>query len=76
MAHLQHRYLQTRYQLQNVIKQGQYIHFWKDRTVVAVFKDKIFEFDYNNKGTWKDAVDYGLSLGIQKEQLDFPIDLT
>jgi hypothetical protein len=57
------------------IKLGKwYMHFWKGRDVIAVFKDKIFEFKYDNKSTWKDAVDYGLSQGIPQEQLDFIIE--
>ena len=34
----------------------------------------IFEFNYDKKETWKAAVNYGLSLGIPKEQLDFLIE--
>jgi len=56
------------------IKDKWYMHFWKDRTVIAIFKDKQFEFNFDNKSEWKSVVDYGLSLGIPKEQLDFPID--
>jgi hypothetical protein len=56
------------------IKSGKwYIHFWNDNDVIAVFKDKIFEFKYDNKETWKQAYDYGRSLGIPEEQLDFVI---
>ncbi len=50
-----------------------YAHFWKGNKVIAVFKDKTFNFDYNKKETWKQAVEYGLSIGIPKEQLDFKI---
>ncbi len=57
------------------IKLGKwYMHFWKDKDVFAVFKNKVFGFKYDNKSTWKDAVEYGLSLGIPKEQLDFVIE--
>ena len=56
------------------IKPKWYMHFWKGREVIAIFKDKQFKFDYDNKSEWKPVVDYGLSLGIPKEQLDFPID--
>lgn len=41
---------------------------------MVVFKDKTFEIDYDDKETWKEAVDYGLSLGIPAEQLDFLIE--
>jgi hypothetical protein len=57
------------------IKSGTwYMHFWKEKEVVAVFKDKVFVFDYDNKETWKEAIEYGLSIGIPLEQLDFIID--
>ena len=56
------------------IKTKWYMHFWKDKDIIAIFKDKIFEFNYDDKATWKNAVDYGLSLGIPKEQLDFVIE--
>jgi len=56
------------------IKQKWYMHFWKDRNVIAIFKDNIFEFNFDDKSTWEPVVNYGLSLGIPKEQLDFPID--
>ncbi len=56
------------------IKQKWYMHFWKGRNVIAIFKDKKFEFNFDSKVTWKPVFEYGLSLGIPKEQLDFPID--
>ena len=51
-----------------------YAHFWKGNDVIAVFKDKTFTFKLDDKKTWKPAIDYGLSIGIPKEQLDFVID--
>jgi hypothetical protein len=56
------------------IKKGWYMHFWEGENVVAVFKDKTFDFIYGNKNAWKDAIEYGLSLGIPREQLDFVIE--
>lgn len=56
------------------VKPKWYMHFWKDRDVVVVFKDKKFELDFDDKATWKPVVEHGLSLGIPEEQLDFPID--
>lgn len=50
-----------------------YMHFWNNRDVIVIFKDKIFEINYDNKETWKEAIAYGVSIGIPKEQLDFPI---
>ena len=56
------------------IKTGWYMHFWKGRNIVVIFRNKKFEFNFDDKSTWKPAVEYGLSLGIPKEQLDFLID--
>lgn len=56
------------------IKQKWYMHFWNGCDVIAIFKDKKFEFNFDDKSTWKPVIEYGLSLGIPKEQLDFPID--
>jgi len=50
-----------------------YMHFWKDTNIVAIFKDKIFEFDYEDKNTWDKVLKYGRSLGLPEEELDFPI---
>ena len=56
------------------LKSGKwYMHFWRERDIVAVFKDKTFEFNYDDKSSWQEVVEYGLSLGIPKEQLDFVI---
>ena len=59
--------------LSQSLKHGWYMHFWKEQRVIAIFKDRKFEFDYNKKETWEPAIKYGLSIGIPKEQLDFPI---
>ncbi|MFA6072397.1 MAG: hypothetical protein WC810_27865 [Janthinobacterium sp.] len=56
------------------IKPKWYMHFWKDREVIAVFQNKIFKFNYDDKSSWEPVVNYGLSIGIPKEQLDFPIE--
>ncbi len=61
--------------LSKYIRAGKwYMHFWKERDLIAVFKDKIFEFNYDNKASWASAIEYGLSLGIPEEQLDFVIE--
>jgi len=63
-------------ELQPYLKQegGWYMHFWKGRDVVVVFRDKMFEINYDDKSTWEEVVNYGLSMGVPKEQLDFLID--
>lgn len=51
-----------------------YAHFWNEkREVIAVFRDKIFEFNFDDKNSWELAIQYGLSIGIPKEQLSFDI---
>lgn len=55
-------------------KGGWYMHFWKNRDMIVVFRDKLFRIDYEDKSTWKDAVEYGRSVGIPDEQLDFLIE--
>jgi hypothetical protein len=59
--------------LSKKIKPKWYMHFWKNKKVIAVFKDKKFEFTHNEKSTWKPAIEYGISVGIPKKQLDFKI---
>ena len=56
------------------IKPKWYMHFWKGRNVIAVFRGRQFEFKFDDKSTWCSAVSHGLSVGIPKRQLDFPID--
>jgi len=61
-------------ELSKCIKDSWYMHFWKDRQVIAIFQGKKFQFDYDNKETWQPVIEYGLSVGVPKEQLDFPIE--
>ena len=53
-----------------------YIHIWRpdNDDVKVIYKDKIFDIKFSDKSTWNDATEYGKSLGIPKEQLDFLID--
>jgi hypothetical protein len=62
--------------LSKVIKPTKwYAHFWNEkREVIAVFRDKIFEFNFDDTKSWEPAIQYGLSVQIPKEQLDFLID--
>lgn len=61
-------------QLSKHIIENWYMHFWKEKDIIAIFKDKTFEFNYENKETWKGVLEYGRSIGIPNEQLDFPIN--
>ena len=61
-------------ELSKHIVNGWYMHFWRERNVIAVFRDKQFEFIYDEKETWTEVISYGRSLGIPEIQLDFPIN--
>lgn len=51
-----------------------YMHFWSGDDVAVVFPAKVFRLKYSDKSTWMDAVEYGRSIGIPDEQLDFIIE--
>ena len=52
------------------LKSGYYAHFYGDGELIVVFQKRVFRIKPDKK-TWKDAVAYGLSLGIPEKQLDF-----
>lgn len=52
---------------------GWYAHFWNEDSIIAVFSNKKFIMSRSNKNTWNDAIEYGLQIGIVREQLDFLI---
>jgi hypothetical protein len=52
---------------------GWYAHFWNGTNITAIFRDNIFKFNYLNKDTWKNVLEYGKKLNIPDEQMDFPI---
>jgi len=47
-----------------------YTHFYRWDELIIVFKEKVFRVT-SNKSTWKEAIEYGRSLGIPDEQLVF-----
>jgi hypothetical protein len=53
-----------------------YVYFWEPESddVLIVFKNKNFTIQHSDKSTWAEAVEYGKSIGIPEEQLDFLID--
>lgn len=51
-----------------------YAHFWNGDNVIAIFPKRVFNFKHSDKSTWKEAVEYGKSIGIPEEQLDFLIE--
>jgi hypothetical protein len=50
-----------------------YVHFWEEGSdeVLVVFKDHVFSITHSDQSTWKTAIEYGKSIGIPEEQLDF-----
>jgi hypothetical protein len=63
-------------EIENISKQiieGWYAHFWHRSDVIAVFANKIIKFNYLDKNTWNEVIEYGKKLNIPPEQLDFPI---
>jgi hypothetical protein len=62
-------------ELASQIKPGWYTHFWNTkRDIIVIFANKKFKINFDNKETWKDAVEYGKSIGIPAYQLDFPLE--
>jgi len=62
--------------IENVAKEivgNWYSHFWHGTDVIAVFFNKLIKFNYLDKKTWKEVMEYGKKLDIPEEQLDFPI---
>jgi hypothetical protein len=58
-------------ELQKLLLPDWYAHFWKDDELLVVFKGRMFTCSRFNKSTWKEAIEYGLSIGIPREELDF-----
>jgi hypothetical protein len=42
--------------------------------MIVVFRNKTFNQKVTDKTTWEPAIQYGLSIGVPKEQLDFIVD--
>ena len=55
---------------ENMVEKEFYFHFYKIDELIVVFKKKIFNVK-TNKSTCDKVVEYGQSIGIPKEQLDF-----
>jgi hypothetical protein len=51
-----------------------YSHFWDKKKIVVVFPGKVFKIDQSDKSSWRPAINYGLSLKIPAEQLDFVVE--
>jgi hypothetical protein len=51
-------------------KQEFYAHFYRLNELIIVYKYKLFKVT-TDKSTWEEAIEYGKSLKIKDEQLDF-----
>jgi hypothetical protein len=51
-----------------------YVHFWEGDDITVVYKNRVFTIKKLDTSTWKEAIEYGASLGIPEEQLDFLTD--
>lgn len=61
--------------LQGCLRNGPwYMHFWDDKDITVVFKNRTFTLNRNNTSTWTKAIEHGRSLGIPDSQLDFSIE--
>jgi hypothetical protein len=47
-----------------------YAHFYRNEELIVVFPKKIFHLTPNKK-TWKPAIEYGKSMGVPEDELDF-----
>ena len=53
------------------IKDRFYIHIVKEKTMIVVYKNKFFEFSFGKSNKIEEVRNYGLSIGILKEQMPF-----
>jgi len=61
--------------LSSAIKPGWYMHFWSAEDMIIIFKDKIFNARLGDEQSFLSAIEYGKSVGIAPEQLDFVVEL-
>lgn len=52
-----------------------FMHFWQTDgdDAIVVFKDKKFDIKSSDENTWKEVIDYGKSIGIPNEKLNFTV---
>lgn len=59
----------------NLKDEPYYAHLYNGKNLIVIFKNKVF-YTTPDKSTWKEFIDYGLNLGIPREQLNVtPIKL-
>ena len=54
------------------VRPGWYCHFWRGKSLTVVFPGKKFALKADDRSTWREAVEYGRSIGIPEGELDFP----
>ena len=54
--------------IQDNMKEGYYAHLYRGGDLTVIFKRKVFCVT-PDRATWEPVVDYGLSIGIPREQL-------
>ncbi|MDI6721050.1 MAG: hypothetical protein QMD85_01575 [Candidatus Aenigmarchaeota archaeon] len=58
--------------LEKNIKDRWYAHFWRGDEMIVIFENKKFIFSKNDDAARNDAVNYGIGIGIPREELTFP----
>lgn len=53
------------------IKSGFYIHIVRENNMIVIYRNKVFEFSSQDLGNLEEARNYGLSIGILREQMPF-----
>jgi hypothetical protein len=55
------------------IKKDWFSIFWNEKEIFVIFSGKIFRLSRQDKqnSKWKEAIDYGVKLGIQEQYLKF-----
>jgi len=58
--------------IQNNLKENQpyYAHLYDDEDLIVIFKNKVLKATPHSS-TWKEIIEYGIRLGIPRDQLDF-----
>ena len=50
------------------------MHFWNGDDIIAVFPGKTFRMQHSDQSAWTEAIEYGKSINIPEEQLDFIVE--
>jgi hypothetical protein len=51
-----------------------YAHFWAGNRLIVVYHDARFDLARDDRSTWQPAIAHGLSQGLPREWLDFPVE--